>query len=188
MTSTLSGALLLDGATYEDAFAWLYQQYPDHQPLPLLSGTDYAAIADAGPILIDAPVGSSVYTAWSQGSDLGTALWLESPLRAEELLPILQRRLRIFAPDGREFWLRLGDGQALHRAWQQAAQWPTGFWHGVSGVWLQHQASVFEAWRNTEPSLDLAPEPTGIVAQITLDWPLLQALTAPTQASQEVPA
>lgn len=183
---TNSGALLLDGAQYEDAFAWLYQHYPNHQPLPLLAGTAYEQISDAGPILIDAPVGSPAYVAWSQGGDLCSALWLETDTRAEELVSILQRRLRIFAPDGREVWLRLGDGRSLRHAWLGGAQWPSGFWYGISRIWLRHQKAIICAWHNHEPKYDMAPAETGITAQITLDWPVLQALAAQVDTAQDV--
>lgn len=184
--STSKGALLLDGAQYEDALAWLYQSYPSHQPLPLLSSTAYELIAVAGPILIDAPVGSPAYSAWSQGGDMPTAIWLQGDTRAEDLVPILQRRLRIFAPDGREFWLRLADSLPLRQVWLASAQWPDGFWHGVSGVWFRHQGEAICAWVNAQPELDIAPATTGITAQITLDWPVLQALAAPFDTAQEV--
>ena len=29
-----SGAVLLDGARYENSLAWLYQHFPSHQPRP----------------------------------------------------------------------------------------------------------------------------------------------------------
>src|SRR3546814_10398262 len=77
-TITGNGAILLDGARYENATAWLYQTFPSHQPWPLLLNTPYEAIAEAGPILLDAPMGSPAYEAWKHGSGVKDSVWLES--------------------------------------------------------------------------------------------------------------
>lgn len=183
---TGNGAVLLDGARYENAFAWLYQHFPDAQPRPLLLGTPYEPIADAGPILLDAPTGSSAYEAWRSGDQVLDGIWLESAAPADDLYRILQRRVRVFAPNRRELWLRLGDARPLHRAWLGKAQWPDGFWHRIQGIWLRHQASIICAWHNDQPQMDLAPADQGIVAQLTLDWPLLEALASEDDTTQEV--
>lgn len=180
------GVLLVDGARYEEAFTWLYERYAEHSILPLLSGTDYEPIAEAGPILIDAPQGSTPHHAWRSGTDMQSAIWLESERSAEELWAMLQRRLRILAPDGREYWLRIADAQPLYQAWSDGAQWPDGFWHGVERVWLLHQGNIFCAWHNRSPQHDAAPLNTGIDAQLTLDWPLLEALARTAETTQEV--
>ncbi|MCQ4326390.1 hypothetical protein CXK94_02455 [Stutzerimonas stutzeri] len=183
--ATGNGALLLDGARHENATAWLYQRFPTHQPWPLLLGTDYEPIADAGPILLDAPQGSPVYEAWRHGSDIEDGVWLQSDAALDDLQRILQRRLRIFTPERGELWLRLGDACPLYRAWQSGAQWPEGFWHGVQGVWLRDGTGIFCAWHNDRPQQDGAPDDLGIAAQLTLDWPLLQALANQDDIAQD---
>lgn len=183
---TGNGAVLLDGARYENAFAWLYQHFPDIQPRPLLLGTPYEPIADAGPILLVAPTGSPAYEAWRSGDLILDGIWLESAAAADDLYRILQRRVRVFAPDRRELWLRLGDARPLHRAWLAKAQWPDGFWHRIQGIWLRHQASIVCAWHNDQAQVDLAPADQGIAAQLTLDWPLLEALASQDDTTQEV--
>jgi hypothetical protein len=181
-----SGALLLEGAHHEQPLRWLYQQYPDHEPRLLLRHTAYEEIADFGPVLVQADEGSSLYSAWWQGkADLLSAVWLEPTMPVERLFKVLQRRLRIHAPDGREFWLRLGDAAPLRQAWRVGAQWPSGFWHGVSAVWLQHDGAPILAWSNQTPEVDCAPADSGLVAQATLDWPLLEALTLNTDSDKE---
>lgn len=185
MTAT-RGVLLVDGARYESAFTWLYEHYAKHSILPLLSGTDYEPIAEAGPILIDAPLGSPARNAWQNGVDMQSAIWLESDASDTDLWAILQRRLRILAPDGREYWLRIADTQPLFRAWSNGAQWPDGFWYRIERVWLQHKGQTFCAWHNQNPHHDAAPLNTGIDAQLTLDWPLLEALTRSAETTQDV--
>lgn len=142
-----NGAILLDGARYESATAWLYQCFPSHQPRPLLLGTAYEPIADAGPILLDAPVGSMAYDAWRHGTEIKDGLWLESDASMDDLQHILQRRLRIFTPEHRELWLRLGDARPLYQAWQRERKWPVGFWHRISRIWLHHEGTIFCARR-----------------------------------------
>lgn len=180
-----NGALLLDGARHENATAWLYKHLPGHQPWPLLVGTAYEPIADAGPILLEAPFGSPPYEAWKHGSEIMDGVWLESDASISTLLNVLRRRLRIFTPDGNELWLRLGDGRPLYHAWQSGAQWPEGFWHRIDGVWLRGGATAFCAWRNERPQHDLAPAEPSLSAQLTLDWPLLRALANQDDIAQD---
>lgn len=180
-----NGALLLDGARYESATAWLYQSFPNHQPLPLLLGTAYEPIADAGPILLSAPMDSPAYEAWLHGSEIKDGVWLESDASVDELQGILQRRLRIFTPDHRELWLRLGDARPLYLAWQRGAKWPEGFWHKISRVWFQRKGVAFCAWLNEQPEKDTAPADLGVTAQLALDWPLLEALANPDDTAQD---
>lgn len=181
-----NGLILIDGSQYESALAWLYEQYPSHQPFPLLLGTSYEALVEAGPILLDAAIGTPAHQAWWQGSDLTNGLWLESSVKAEELLQVLQRRVHIYAPDGREFWLRLADAAPMRQAWLANVQWPDGFWHRIDRVWLHHENVPICAWHNETPEQDCAPLDTGIRAQTTLDWPLLEALSGNDAATQDV--
>jgi len=180
-----NGAILLDGARYESATAWLYQCFPSHQPRPLLLGTAYEPIADAGPILLDAPVGSMAYDAWRHGTEIKDGLWLESDASMDDLQHILQRRLRIFTPEHRELWLRLGDARPLYQAWQLEGQWPVGFWHRISRIWLHHEGTIFCAWQNEQPEKDGAPAELDLAAQMTLDWRLLEALAEQDDTAQE---
>ncbi|OWG37605.1 DUF4123 domain-containing protein [Stutzerimonas stutzeri] len=180
-----NGAILLDGARYESATAWLYQCFPSHQPRPLLLGTAYEPIADAGPILLDAPAGSMAYDAWQHGTEIKDGLWLESDASMDDLQHILQRRLRIFTPEHRELWLRLGDARPLYQAWQRERQWPVGFWHRISRIWLHHEGTIFCAWQNEQPEKDGAPAELDLAAQMTLDWRLLEALAAQDDTAQE---
>lgn len=183
-----SGAVLLDGARYENSLAWLYQHFPSHQPRPLLLGTPYEPIADAGPILLDAPTGSAAYEAWRTGSEILDGVWLESDVSVDDLYRIMQRRARVFAPDGRELWLRLGDARPLYRAWLAKTQWPEGFWHRVERIWLRHEVGVVCAWHYEQPQQDMAVADQGIAARLTLDWPLLQALASQEDTTQDVDA
>ncbi len=184
-TITGNGAILLDGARYENATAWLYQIFPSHQPWPLLLNTPYEAIAEAGPILLDAPMGSPAYEAWKHGSGVKDSVWLESDASVEELHRILQRRLRIFTPEHRELWLRFADARPLYQAWQSKAQWPEGFWHRIARIWLHYKGTNFCAWNNEHPEKDGAPTSQGIAAQLTLDWPLQEALAKQGDTAQE---
>lgn len=187
MTASLdNGVLLLDGAQVDQPLCWLYQTYPGHEPRPLLRGTLYTDIDEVGPIMVPTEPGSALREAWWQGDEtLRSALWLETDLPPALLFRVLQRRLRVHSPDGREFWLRLGDARPLRQAWLAGAQWPAGFWHGVAGVWLHHRSEPVCAWENAMPELDCAPNDSGLTAQLTLDWPLLQALTLDTQSTEE---
>lgn len=186
---TTSGALLIDGATIENVLAWLYQHYPDHQPRPLLLETPYEALMDIGPILLDAPEGSALHRDWTGGiADLQQGIWLETILPIDQLFSSLQRRLRIHSPDGREFWLRIADARPLHLAWKTGATWPTGFWHGVSCLWLRNERGVIRTWINDTPEHDCAPRDNGLEAQVVLDWPLLEALTQDMDSSKETAA
>jgi len=185
MSQSSHGIVLLDGALFDDSVTWLYQTFPSHQPLPLLTGTPYEAIADAGTILLEAWQGSPLQQAWWRGDErlADTTIWLETPLTAEQVFVHLQRRLRVQSPDHRSLWLRLGNGEALRHAWLAEAQWPTGFWHGVNSVWLHHQGTPRCAWSNEAPHLDCTD--TG-ANEVTLDWLLLQALAQESDNPQEV--
>jgi hypothetical protein len=174
------GLLLIDGAQYEDAVAWLHQHCGADNPQSLFKGTAYEPISAAGPFLLNASKGSASHGAWCSGSDLQQGVWLATPHSARQLIPILQRRLRVFDQQQRELWLRLGDGAALRRAWLAGAQWPTGFWFGVESVWLRERNAPVCAWENQAPEVDSAPGNKGLVAQITLAEPLLHALSLPT--------
>jgi len=180
------GYVLLDGARFVDAIAWLYQWHPEHEPWPLLHGTAYQTIAEAGPILLEAPVGSSVYLAWASANGIQDALWLRSDLSVSALHNLLQRRLKVFGPDHREYWLRLGDARPMHHAWRQGAVWPEGFWAGVDQVWLEHDRQITLAWENAAPEADVAPRALGLVTQVVLDWALLEALAQQPEANPEV--
>lgn len=182
MTSMIpkKGLLLLDGAQYDDAFDWLNEHYGSDSPLSLFKGTAYEPIAGAGPFLLNAAFGSAAYTAWWDDGDLQRGVWLGSLKSAHQLLPILQRRLRIFDEQRREFWLRLADGPALNRARLAGAQWPAGFWCGVENVWLRQSGAPVCAWTNDTPERDSAMADTGLAAQISLPDALLHALSLPT--------
>jgi len=186
---TNSGALLFDGASRKKALAWLSQTYPEHSLRPLLQGTAYKALADIGPILLDADQGSALHVAWLQGSpDLQHAVWLKTRVKLDQLHTSLIRRLRIRSPDGREFWLRLADARPLLNAWRAGSQWPSGFWHGVEEIWLQGSSGPLKAWDNASPELDATRPSQSIDAQITLDWPLLVALAQDTDSTPETVA
>lgn len=180
-STTQFGCLLLDGARYPDVFAWLERHWPEHTPYPLLRGSDYEAIADTGPLLLAAPQGEAIHTAWSKGADFADALWLESSVPAAELCKTLQRRLRILTPNGRELWLRLADARPMRAAWQRQVAWPEGFWHQVQAVWAVQEQQPACLWRNAQPNLDAAPNDADLRAQITLAWPLLHALGIPPE-------
>lgn len=186
MTSVIpeKGLLLIDGAQYDVAVDWLYERYGSDNPQSLFKGTPYESIADAGPFLLNASFGDAAYNAWWGGVDLQRGVWLASLKSANQLLPILQRRLRIFDEQQREFWLRLADGPALNRAWLAGVQWPAGFWYGVDSVWLRHADSAVCAWENQRPEYDAVPADDGLTAQITLPEPLLQALSLPARLEQ----
>ncbi|MNJ52411.1 hypothetical protein D3C77_477450 [compost metagenome] len=173
------GLLLVDGAQYDDAFNWLNQHYGSDNPLPLFKGTPYEPITGAGPFLLNASPGSAAHTAWWGGADLQRGVWLASQKSAWQLLPFLQRRLRILDEQQREFWLRLADGPALNRARLAGAQWPAGFWCGVESAWLRHGGTSVCAWTNEAPERDAAPADKGLTAQITLPDALMHALSLP---------
>lgn len=177
---TLTTALLMDGAQFDDAIQWLYREYSDLTPLLLLRGTDYEPIAEAGPILIETFTGSLIHRHWQSGTKgMSNAVWLESRISIQALFSSLQRRLRILAPDGREFWLRLGLAKPLLHAWKEGLQWPEGFWFGIERVSLHHEGTTHCAWSNSMPERDCTRSfDNPLQAQIVLDWPLLQALSA----------
>ncbi|UVM47784.1 DUF4123 domain-containing protein [Pseudomonas sp. B21-015] len=180
------GYLLIDGARFDDAVTWLVRNYPGHRFMPLLQKTAYAPIAEAGPIILDAPTGSAAQHAWLQGEEnLINGVWLQTQSPMAEIVRILQRRIRIYSPERQEYWLRLGDALPLRHAWLSGASWPPGFWFGIESVWLHHESMVQRAWTNDFPHIDSAPADTGIDAQIVLDWPLLKALATETETPQE---
>lgn len=180
------GAVLIDGAQFDQALVWLYQQYSSHQPMPLLSTTPYAPLAEVGPILLEAPLGSPLHRDWWRGDEaFQHAVWLDIELPIGQVFTSLQRRLRVRSPDGREFWLRMADARPLRHAWLAGANWPDGFWHGVRGLWLRHDSAAVCAWHNPAPEWDCVPTGIGSNAQATLDWPLLEALTTDMDSPQE---
>lgn len=182
---TNAGALLFDGASRKNAPAWLSQTYPEHSLRPLLHGTEYKALADIGPMLLDAEEGSALHTAWLQGSsDLQHAVWLKTEVGLDRLRTSLMRRLRILSPDGREFWLRLADARPLLDAWRAQAQWPAGFWYGITEVWLRNQDGPFNAWSNDAPEFDCTIATRDMNAQIILDWPPLEALAQDKESTE----
>ena len=174
-----TGLLLLDGAQFDDATDWLLQHYGNDQPQSLFKGTAYEPIASAGPFILNASRGDAAHSAWWSGSDLQQGVWLGCEKSARQMLPILQRRLRIFDERKHDFWLRLADGPALGRAWMAGAQWPAGFWHGVDSLWLRQGGTAVCAWVNQTLKLDCAQADKGLAAQITLPDALLHALSLP---------
>jgi hypothetical protein len=176
------GVLLIDGAQFADAHAWLYQHYAQDSPRALLKGTPYEPIAGSGPFVLNASQGSAAFNAWWSGSNLQRGVWLSTSRNLVELVPILRRRLRIFDEQGDEFWLRLADGHALARSWLTEAQWPAGFWFGIESVWLRHAGRAVCAWTNDHPEHDAAPADLDMTAQFTLSTRLLDALS---QSAQE---
>ncbi|KIH84940.1 DUF4123 domain-containing protein [Pseudomonas batumici] len=176
------GFLLIEGTCFRAAKAWFRQHYPTHQPVSLLINTPYVAIADAGPFLLEALPGSPIRLDWWQGdSPLGRGVWLSSRLSPAKLLLSLQRRLKVQAPLGREYWLRLGDAGALLRTWELQTPWPTGFWHGIDSVWLHRHGTPLCAWQNSAPEQDAAPVNAGFEAQIVLPDALLCALSGESE-------
>lgn len=183
------GFLLFDGASHKHALAWLCQTFPEHSPRPLLQGTAYAALAEIGPILLEADAGSALHEAWAQGrNELLNAVWLKSDLPLSGLRDALQSRLRILSPDRREFWLRLADSRPLLNVWRTHAHWPDGFWYGVHEVWLRHHEGPLMAWSNEKPESNSSTSQDTLYAQITLDWPLLEALAQDESHLQDAQA
>lgn len=175
------GAILIDGAGLDNACAWLYENYPAHQPRPLLFDTDYAPLMNLGPILLDASQGSALYLDWSQGAEvLQHSVWLETIQPVDQVFSILQQRLQVSSPDGRTFWLRMADACALKKALDVGAKWPAGFWYGVASVWLLDGSKPIRAWVNEEPEFDCISRADSASNRIGLDWPLLEALTQGT--------
>jgi len=184
---THPGFLLIEGTCFDAARAWFRQHYPSHQAVSLLINTPYAAIADAGPFLLEAPPGSPMQRDWWQGgSPLDQGVWLSSRLPPVKLFVSLQRRLKVQGAQDREYWLRLGDAAALLRTWESQALWPTGFWHGVDSIWLRHQGAPLCAWKNTTPEQDAAPANIGLAAQIVLPEALLCALSGGPEENADV--
>ena len=181
-----TGALLFDGASRKKALIWLSQNYPEHSSNPLLHGTQFEALSDVGPILLDADEGSPLHIGWSQGApELKYSLWLKTSVGQSQLFVSLQRRLRVLSPDGREFWLRIADSRPMLNAWKAQAKWPDGFWCGVNEVWLHHQGAPFKAWENQAPEYDCTKFTKELNAQVMLDWSLLEALSQSQDISQE---
>ncbi|MPQ68919.1 MULTISPECIES: DUF4123 domain-containing protein [unclassified Pseudomonas] len=181
------GFLLIEGTCLDAARAWFRQHYPSHQAVSLLINTPYAAIADAGPFLLETLPGSPMQRDWWQGgSPLDQGVWLSSRLSPVKLFVSLQRRLKVHGAQDREYWLRLGDAGALLRAWESQAPWPAGFWHGVDSVWLRHRGAPLCAWKNTTPEQDAAPANIGFAAQIVLPQALLCALSGESEEKANV--
>lgn len=180
------GALLVDGALQRDALVWLSHTYSEHSLSPLLSGTPYEALADVGPILLEADEGSRLHTDWLRGSTmLESAVWLKTEVGQGRLYELLRRRLKIQSPDGREYWLRLADARPLVNAWHADAVWPDGFWHGIHEIWARYKGNACRIWKNPLPTNDCRDLDDGTAATFTLDWPLLEALACNHEAAQE---
>lgn len=172
------GFLFVDGLLIDPAMAWCFQYLPECEPpLPLLRGTAYDGMADFGPLLIPVRPGDQADRVWQQvDSPLHHAVWLESRLDPFAMQPILRRRLQVRDPSGQPYWLRFYDARALSRTHHVGLEFPQGFWHGIDAVWLPRDTGPFLAWANPHPDDDAAPRDLDIAPQITLDWPLLQAL------------
>jgi len=180
------GFLLIEGTCLDTPRVWFRQHYPGHQAVSLLTNTPYTAIADVGPFLLEALPGSPMRLDWWHGNSiLSRGVWLSSRLPPAKLFLSLQRRLKIHSSQGREYWLRLGDADALLRTWESHAPWPVGFWHGVDSVWLQHQGAPLCAWKNTDPEQDAAPTNVGFAAQIVLPDALLCALSGESEENAD---
>lgn len=178
-----AGALLFDGASQRNALIWLSQTYPEHSLSPLLFGTPYEALADVGPILLEADHGSRLHNDWLHGSvALANAVWLKAEVGPNQLYDCLRRRLRVRSPDGHEYWLRLADARPLVNAWLAGAHWPEGFWYGIREIWSHYQGRACRLWDNPCPMRDCADLVDDMAAPITLGWPLLEALACSNEA------
>lgn len=183
------GAILIDGAGLDNACGWLYENYPAHQPLPLLFDTPYAPLMNVGPFLLEASPGSALYLDWAEGAKaLRHSVWLETIQPVEQIFSSLQQRLQVSSPDGRKLWLRMADARPLRQAWEVEAKWPAGFWYGVSSVWLLSNSGPSQAWVNEDPELDYVRSAAPANNPIVLSWPLLEALTQGTDKRGESPA
>jgi len=184
--SNRSGYLLIEGACFDEAQPWFAKHYPTHRAIALLINTPYAAIANAGPFMVQATLGSPLHIDWWQDDPmLSRGIWLDTPLAPEKLFTALQRRLKVRSSQGQEYWLRLGDAAALTRVWQVKFPWPEGFWHGIDSVWTQHKNEPLCLWQNPSPDQDAAPDNTGLQAQIILPNALFRALSDPKENTDD---
>lgn len=153
------GYLVYDGCWLERALSWHYNSLPEHQPLPVLIKTDYHALTDLGPILVQARVGDGADLLWQTlNSPIRYGVWLETTLTPLAMLEFMQTRLHVSSASGQDYWLRLTDSRPLLRAFQSDSRWPDGFWDGIDAIWLNADQGPFEVWR--APTTHLSDLPT----------------------------
>ncbi|WP_150306083.1 DUF4123 domain-containing protein [Pseudomonas saliphila] len=182
------GYLLYDGCWVERALRWHYTNLPDHQPLPVLLDTDYHALAELGPVLIQASVGDAADLLWQgPGSPIRHGVWLESQLSPLAVLDFIQSRLQVSNAHRQDYWLRLADSRPLKRVFDSHNRWPDGFWDGIDAIWLNTDQGPSEAWRAPPERLDKIPNQKSlgrITSFFTLGQHLLDSLAGTDKESQ----
>jgi|GEM_PF-4914962 len=127
--------MMIDGAINPGALPAIFgDDAGGSGAMAVLHGTDYAAIADSGPLLVRAGPGSRLMAQWRANERPARHAWVfQSDRSDEEVVAFWQRRLFFLAPDGRRFWFRFADARVMSRAHGDRAL-PGGFWQGLSGV------------------------------------------------------
>ncbi|MBU0915407.1 DUF4123 domain-containing protein [Aquabacterium parvum] len=110
---TLRLYALVDGVQYQTHFCKRFQ--PGNGLFPLFADTPDAALAHAGPWLVDAALAGEALVAElaSLERDAPSLTWLIAPQDLEGLGQLLQLRLDAKLPDGRSALLRFWDPRVL---------------------------------------------------------------------------
>lgn len=142
------GYLLYDGCWLDRSLSWHYTNLPDHEPFPILLGTDYHTLAELGPVMVPAKVGDAADLLWrNPDSPIHNGVWLESKLSPLAILSFIQSRLQVSDSHKQSYWVRLADSRPLRRVFDSSKHWPDGFWDGIDAVWLSNGKNPLEAWR-----------------------------------------
>jgi hypothetical protein len=104
---------LVDGVQYQTQLCKRFQ--PGRGLFPLFAGTQDAALAHAGPWLVDAALAGEAMVAELAAleREAPSLIWLIAPQDLEGLGQLLQLRLDVSLPDGRSALLRFWDPRVL---------------------------------------------------------------------------
>jgi hypothetical protein len=111
--SALRLYVLVDGVQYQTQLCKRLQ--PGRGLFPLFAGTQDAALAHAGPWLVDAALAGEAMVAELAAleREAPSLIWLIAPQDLEGLAQLLQLRLEVSLPDGRSALLRFWDPRVL---------------------------------------------------------------------------
>jgi len=107
--------LLLDGARFDDIFAFIYKIDSHHEYVPLYRGTYYESVMEGGPFLVKTHVHGSLLSWYiEEGAKEMKGLLMSSELPLQELAKHFQQFLEVRTPNQEVMPVRIYDPCFFH--------------------------------------------------------------------------
>lgn len=147
--------LLVDGALFPEGLRWFWEQEATESPILVLADGQYDALSSMGPILVPLMNDCHLTSLWEdQNARLKSGAILYVSDTAQTLTRWLRARSKVFLPDHRLVWLRLGDAAILGRLLENHLQAPAHFWSGIDGITLSSSEGFIHTDMNSTDEPD----------------------------------